>query len=198
MGGDIYPWYDEKRWLEERFEGDPVRGRIMLQSFNFEEAQEYFRQRYASLRVKGFEYACLGRNGTLRYGQENWRLDNEQCPPREVVSALSEMFLRLADSNGETTPVERWAASLRPPRMADFIYYAAKNHQAEHWLESELLRRPRLLCSSFEQVRSQIVVGYIGRRGWKFIDLFVLDRQNHEIVVVELKLPKATSVTSFL
>jgi len=192
MGGDIYPWYDEERWFKERFKGDPVRGRHVLQNFCFEETQVYFRHSYGSLRVRGFEYAVLKRNGTLRYGQKNRRLYKEKCLPQEVVSALSEMFLRLADSNSEAPPVERWAASLRPPRMADFINYATKSHQAEHWLESELLRRPSVLCSSFEQARSQVVVGYKGRRGWSFIDLIVLDRQNHEIVVVELKLPKAT------
>ncbi len=192
MDPGIYPWYDEERWFRKKFTGDPSAGRERLRTVCFEEAQKYFRATYTSVRVRGFEYACLYRHGVLRYGQENRRLKENECPPRDLVAALRGMFQRLAESNGDTGPVESWVDSALPPKIADFIRYAAEHHQPEHWLESMLVERPQVLCSSYDSARSQVVVGNVGTGPREFIDLLVLDRRNREVVVVEFKVPKAT------
>jgi hypothetical protein len=189
---DIYPWYEKERWFKERFTGDRFAGWERLRTVSLDRAPIYFRESYASVRMGGFEYACLDRHGALRYGQKNRRLKENECPPQDLVAALRGMFQRLAESNGDTGPVKSWVDSAFPPKIADFIRYAAEHHQPEHWLESMLVERPEVLCGSYDSPRSQVVVGYVGERPWGFTDLLVLDRRNREVVVVEFKVPKAT------
>jgi hypothetical protein len=101
------------------------------------------------------------------------------------------MFEMLGENGGEPKGIPAWADATLLPDLADFVKYAAGNHQPEHWLESLLLLRFPALFGLYESPRSQVVVGDVGKRGWKFIDMLALDRSRREIVVFELKLPKA-------
>ena len=188
---DIYPWYEEPRWLAEVFKKDPTVGRQILRRYSFAGTRTYFRSSYASLRINGFEYARLNRDGSFRYGQQNRRLDPTACPPGKLVAALGQMFERLAESGGDSLAIPAWANATHRPEVAAFIRYAAENHQPEHWLESMLLRDVSVLCETYESGRSQVVVGYVGKRGWQFIDMLVLDRRHRELVVLELKVSRS-------
>jgi hypothetical protein len=188
---DIYPCYEEARWFAKVFKKDPIVGRQILQRYSFTGSRTYFRPSYASIRMNGFEYARLNRDGSFRYGQQNRRLDPSACSPGELVTALDQMFERLAESSGDSRAIPEWANATFRPKLAAFIIYAAENHQPEHWLESMLLLDVSVLCETYESGRSQVVVGYVGERGWKFIDMLVLDRCHKELIIVELKAPKA-------
>jgi hypothetical protein len=176
-----------RRGLQKR----PTVGLEKLRRHSFAGTRTYFRHSYASLRINGFEYACLGRDGSFRYGQKNWPLDPTLCPSGELVAALGQMFERLAESGGDSRAIPVWADATFRPEVAAFIRYAAENHQPEHWLESKILLEVPALCETYECGRSQVVVGYVGKRGWKFIDMLVLNRRHREVVVLELKVPKA-------
>jgi hypothetical protein len=188
---DIYPWYEEPRWFAQVFKKDPIVGRRILHRYSFMGSRTYFRPSYASLRVNGFEYGRLNPDGSFRYGQQNWRLDPAECSPGELVTALGKMFEKLAESSGDSRGIPAWANATFPTKLAEFITYAAVNHQPEHWLESRLLLDVSVLCETYDSGRSQVVVGYVGKRGWKFIDMLVLDRRHKELVVIELKVPQA-------
>lgn len=188
---DIYPWYEEPQWFAKVFKKDPSVGRQILQRYSFAGTRNYFRPSYASLRINGFEYACLYRDGSFRYGQQNWRLDPAECPPSELVLALVQMFERVAESDGNSRAIPQWAEATFRPKLAAFIQYAAESHQPEHWLESMLLLDVSVLRETYEYGRSQVVVGQVGKRGWKFIDLMVLDQYHKELVIIELKVPQA-------
>ena len=188
---DIYPWYEEPRWFAKVFKKDPTVGRQILHRSSFAGTRTYFRSSNASLRMNGFEYASLNPDGSFRYGQQNRRLDPAACSPGELVTALRQMFERLAESGGDSRAIPAWADATFRPKLAAFIIYAAEKHQREHWLESMLLLDVSVLCETYESGRSQVVVGCVGERGWKFIDMLVLDRCHKELVVLELKVPQA-------
>lgn len=188
----IYPWYDEERWLSERFTEDPAKGAAILEEYGPPPAEIHFRHSYASFRVKGLEYARLSRTGKVRYGIKHAPLDADKVPPSLLVKVLSEMFCRLADTNGNASALPPWTEAITPPSLQHFIRHVSVQHQAEHWLESELLQDPRALCEAYDQARSQVVIAErIG--AWNgFIDLLALDKRSLELIVVELKVVPAT------
>ena len=188
----IYPWYDQDRWLRERFTRHKSIGTALIEEYAPEPAVAYFRHSYASFRVEGLEYARLSRNGQVRYGVPRSRLDVSKIGPKELVEALTHMFSLLADSEGAPDTVAEWASANFSPDTAHFLEHVSLHHQAEHWLESKLLRNPSVICNSFEQVRSQVVLAHIGEGPSGFIDLLALDTKNHLIWVIELKAIKAT------
>jgi hypothetical protein len=188
----IYPWYDEERWLAERFRRDPAEGRRILREYGPPPAEVHFRHGYASFRVKGLEYARLSLSGKVTYGIKNAPLDLSAVPPRELVTMLSKMFMRLASFEGHASALFSWIQTIAPPILRHFIEYVSVQHQPEHWLESELLRIPGALSRDFVVLRSQVVVGEMGqKKPFKFIDLLALDRANLLVWIIELKVPKA-------
>jgi hypothetical protein len=188
----IYPWYDEDRWLRERFTGPRPEGELILREYGPKQAVIYFRRSYASFRVNGLQYARLpSKMRKVQYGIEKAPLRESETGPQQLVEALVKMFDLLIESDGATSNVGKWASGNYPPNTARFLEHVAHHHQAEHWLESKLLQSPSALSDSFQQVRSQVVVAQVGEKARGFIDILALDTRNRLLWVVELKVPKA-------
>jgi hypothetical protein len=160
---EIYPWYEEEDWFNDLFHGDTDKAHQFLKNYNISPpAQAYFRTSYASLRVNGFEYARLNPNGRLTVGQQNKQLNLTTTKPSELVTALAEMFNILSQNHKDITKIAQWAKCNFDSQLADFLEYAAINHQPEHWLESKILENPNVLPIYDSQIRSQIVAHQVG------------------------------------
>jgi hypothetical protein len=188
----IYPWYDEDRWLRERFTGKKSKGLQLIREYAPGPSMVYFRHSYASFRINGLEYARLHRNGHLRYGIKYAPLKISSITPRQLVSALVDMFNLLAEHGGKTEPVVKWVSSNFSGDVAHFLRHVSLHHQAEHWLESKLLNDPSIICNSFGQVRSQVVLAHVSEEPKGFIDLLTLDTRKRLVWIVELKAVKTT------
>jgi hypothetical protein len=192
----IYPWYDEGRWLSERFKGDPQTGHRRVEAHSPFPAAVHYRDRYASFRVNGLEYARMTVHGRISCGVKKAPLTFSLVPPEKLVGTLKAMFALLAERAGDINAAQAWADKLSPPELAHFIKHVARHHQPEHWLESILVEKISLLGSSLEQAKSQILIGdreHASRSNRpRFVDLVALDNRERLVWLIELKVPKAT------
>ena len=189
----IYRWYNEDRWFDERFTGNEDPGRRLLAEYCPSPGKAYFRHSYASFRVNGLEYARLQREGRIRYGIRNAPLEVESISPRRLVDGLVEMFEILADAEGAAGAVDQWVSSEFVGPVAHFFRHVARHHQAEHWLECQILATPRVLFGWIDELRSQVAVCEQGgeSRSRQFIDLLGADYESKVLWVIELKAARA-------
>jgi len=127
----------------------------------------------------------------LRYGVDRAPLEKSAVTATQLLDVLVDTFVLLAKYNGKTAPVVEHISSNFQGAFASFLKHFSFHHQAEHWLESKLLEYPTIICSSFKQVRSQVVIAQQGEKAEGFIDLLALDTENKLMWVVELKSEKA-------
>jgi hypothetical protein len=185
----VYRWFDRERWLTERYCGS-MDATEVLRVLGPKPSVAHFRRDYVSFRVNGLEYAQLSTSGNCRYGFPRAPLELSDIAPDKLVPGLTEMY-RLLSSECNVAVLDKWVAAWEPKAVAGFFQHAVRHYQEEHWLESLLLRDATVLRAGLE-ARSQVIVSRQAQgKANRFIDVLGLDRERHQIAVIELKTPRA-------